>query len=124
MNIYIAGPMSGIPDHNYPEFDRVAAVLRSEGHTVHSPADMSRDVGHAPNPDGSISETDWQSCLRMDLIRVLESADAIYVLKGWHMSRGAKLEVLIAQSVGIPVYESWDDRRLFLGQQVQTVAIG
>lgn len=37
--IYIAGPMSGLPEFNYPAFNRAAAVLRAQGHHVENPAE-------------------------------------------------------------------------------------
>ncbi len=42
MNLYLAGPMRGIPGFNFPKFDEVAATLRFIGHTVFSPAEHDR----------------------------------------------------------------------------------
>ena len=38
-SIYIAGPMSGKVDHNYPAFHAAAKFLREKGWTVFSPAE-------------------------------------------------------------------------------------
>lgn len=46
MTTYIAGPMSGIPDFNYPMFHRVAKHLRDRGVDVRNPAE--NDGGSAP----------------------------------------------------------------------------
>jgi hypothetical protein len=40
MIIYISGPMTGYPDLNFPAFHLAASVLRSEGFTVISPAEI------------------------------------------------------------------------------------
>ena len=40
--IYVAGPMRGHHDYNYPAFDRQTRVLRAQGWDVVNPADMDR----------------------------------------------------------------------------------
>ena len=39
MNIYVAGPMRGYPEFNFPSFHAAAAQLRAAGHTVFNPAE-------------------------------------------------------------------------------------
>ena len=38
MRIYIAGPMTGLPDSNYPAFHAAEARLQALGHEPHNPA--------------------------------------------------------------------------------------
>lgn len=37
--VYLSGPMTGLPDFNYPAFHDAAQRLRSIGHRVESPAE-------------------------------------------------------------------------------------
>lgn len=89
LRIYVAGPMTGLPDLNFPAFARATARLRAAGHTVVSPAEV--------NPDHSMP---WAECMRRDIIELC-TCEAIAVLPGWENSRGAKLEVQIAVALGM-----------------------
>lgn len=123
MKIYLAGPMSGIAEHNFPAFDAAAEGLRWEGNLVYSPADMSREVGKVGEPTGEICTEDYAYCMRMDLLCILQQCDTVYVLPGWRQSKGARLEILVAQVCGIPVYE-YETRELLLSPAIATVSIG
>jgi hypothetical protein len=90
MLIYLAGPMSGLPDWNYPAFHKAAAELRAAGHTVINPAEV--------NPD---TTQPWESCLRACLAEVVK-CDTIALLPGWEHSRGAKLEAYVAEQLKMP----------------------
>ncbi|MGK2829220.1 DUF4406 domain-containing protein [Ralstonia pseudosolanacearum] len=86
--IYIAGPMTGIQDLNFPAFHEAARALRAEGHDVVNPAEINSDPAAG-----------WLTCMRAD-IRELMTCDAIYLLPGWENSRGARLEAHIAERLG------------------------
>lgn len=40
--LYIAGPMSGLPDHNYPAFHDAASVLTKAGYSILNPAENEK----------------------------------------------------------------------------------
>lgn len=89
--IYIAGPMSGIEDHNFPAFNAQADILRKEGWTVLNPADH-----------GVVEGAEWGDYLRHDLAGLV-TCEAIYLLPGWESSKGARLEVTVAEQLGLKV---------------------
>jgi hypothetical protein len=93
MRVYIAGPMTGLPESNYPAFRAEAARLRALGHEVVSPNELNAGREH----EG------WTACMKRD-IAVLTTCDAVQVLNGWMKSRGAKLEIAVARELGITVY--------------------
>lgn len=94
MKIYIAGPMTGLPDLNFPLFHAETARLRALGFVVVNPAEIN------VNP-----ATDWLECMRAD-IRELVTCDGIALLPGWEASRGAGIEHGLARCLGLQVYEA------------------
>jgi len=91
-HIYIAGPMTGLPEHNFPAFHAAADRLRQAGWDVVNPAENFGGRTDLPRED----------CLRAD-VALLVDCDAVAVLGGWEDSRGAKLEYLLARELGMPV---------------------
>lgn len=91
--IYISGPMSNMPDLNFPAFHAAAAELRALGHTVMNPAEKA---------DEDKPGMEWEDFMRQD-IKMLMDCDTIHMLPGWKRSRGARLEHLIAMELGFAV---------------------
>lgn len=87
--IYISGPMTGLPQLNFPAFNRAAEQLRAIGMQPVNPADLN------PNPAAT-----WHDCMRVD-IKALCDCDALAMLPGWEASAGAHLEVQIAHRLGM-----------------------
>jgi len=100
---YLAGPMTGIPQSNFPMFDRVTRVLRSRGHEVCSPAEMDRAMGIDPDRPETSKDIDWSDVMLADLKAILD-CDGIVLLPGWENSNGARLERTVAESTGRLVY--------------------
>jgi len=88
MRVYIAGPMTGLPEFNFPAFNAMAAVLRADGWHVENPAEH-----------GHVDGAEWADYLRYDISR-LSTCSAMMLLPGWSSSRGARLEVSIAKELG------------------------
>lgn len=95
MKFYISGPMSGMPEHNFPAFDGAAEVLRSAGFEVVNPADLDRAD---PLPKGTPREV----YLRRDIPYVCQ-CNALVMLPGWLNSWGATFEADIAKRLGMPL---------------------
>lgn len=95
--IYIAGPMTGLPDYNFPAFNEVAARLRAAGHRVENPAENGAPEGER-----------YVDYLRRALAQLL-LCEEVRVLPGWQRSRGASLEVRIAQTLEMPVIPAEDE---------------
>ena len=112
MKLYVAGPMSGIPQFNYPAFIAAADKLRAAGHEVINPAEMDDPETKAEamaSEDGVLvggtcnGET-WGDFLARDVKIVADDVDGVVVLDNWFTSRGARLEAFIAVNCQKPVF--------------------
>jgi hypothetical protein len=105
MKVYIAGPMSGYEEWNFPAFFKAEEELQSIGIDVINPAhndgpnleEAMKSAGTPERPNHT-----WAWYMRRDLPHVME-CDAICVLEGWQKSKGASLEVHVARALGMPV---------------------
>ena len=93
MKLYIAGPMTGLPELNFPAFHNEAARLRSQAYEVVNPAEL--------NPEPTMP---WAECMLRDL-EALTHCDGIVLLPGWEKSPGAQIERLWAMRLGLTVSE-------------------
>ncbi|WP_426783097.1 DUF4406 domain-containing protein [Pseudomonas atacamensis] len=94
--VYLAGPMTGFEDFNFPAFNKMAAELRARGHVVENPAEH-----------GVVDGADWADYMAYDLTR-LGLCGQVAVLPGWENSKGARLEVHIARELGMKVVNAHD----------------
>jgi hypothetical protein len=89
--LYLAGPMTGLPDFNYPTFIATAQRMRRAGFYIVNPAE-----------NGLPPDAPWAAHMRRDLHAMLD-CQGVALLPGWENSKGAKLEVGVAQAIGMPV---------------------
>lgn len=93
--ICLSGPMTGLPELNFSAFAAMTANLRDAGHTVTNPAEL--------NPDGG----SWNDCMRRDIAALMD-CDTVATLPGREHSKGARLDVLIAERPGMTVVNAHD----------------
>lgn len=101
--VYVAGPMAGMPELNFPAFNGAAATLRSCGLEVVNPAELNVGI-----------EGNWAACMRND-VRELATCDTVALLPGWERSRGAQVENRLARDLGLRVV-SYGDLLVALGR--------
>lgn len=98
-DLYISGPMGGKPAMNHPLFNRVASEARRAGLSVFNPAEL----------DAMLSARErklytWADYMRRDLEALLRSR-GVMLLPGWRKSKGARIEALVAQTIGLTIFE-------------------
>lgn len=106
--IYIAGPMRGLPYFNFPAFDTARNALIAAGFEVCSPADLDRHEGFdalampADSDWSEFPETDlnFQAVVMRDL-QALSGCQGILMLDGWQRSRGSRAEKAVAEWLGL-----------------------
>ncbi len=101
VTLYLSGPMSGLPEFNYPAFKAATERLRSQGHAVVSPHELPADCPGCANIG---YEHSWSEHMRVDLAALL-TCDVIVMLPGWQQSRGARLEKSVAEATGLMVID-------------------
>ncbi|MEV8029244.1 dATP/dGTP diphosphohydrolase domain-containing protein [Cellulosimicrobium funkei] len=113
MRVYVAGPMRGLPEFNFPAFDKAALDLTVQGHDVVNPAEHDREGGFDPagmtgNEDLAAQGFDLRAALAWDLEQITR-CDAVFLLDGWQQSSGARAEYALAQALGLQVAseQSW-----------------
>ena len=91
MKIYLSGPMTGMPDYNMPEFDRVAGLLHKMGHQVYNPADTNDDFLQ-----------DRRRVWVQHCTWIINEAQALVYLPGSEKSVGAQVEIRLAEAMDVP----------------------
>ena len=115
MKLYLAGPMRGIPEFNFPAFYRAAAQLEREGHIVFNPAAKDRETYGPDISKGNTTGSEAQAvrqhgfslreALAADMAWICAEADAVALLPGWQGSKGASAERATGVALGLTIIE-------------------
>ena len=92
--VYIAGPMSGLPEYNRPAFNDEALNQQQKGHVVLNPAIL---------PDGLTQQQYMGICIEM-----VKIADEVIMLPNWVNSQGATAEFHYAMKCGKVIRQAED----------------
>ena len=111
MHIYLAGPMRGYPQFNFPAFHQAEKELRYKGHDVFNPARRDEET-HGKNISNSAtgdlndiknSGFSLREALAADTQWICLTAEAIALLPGWEKSKGAIAEKALADALSLQV---------------------
>ena len=113
MKIYIAGPMRGIPEFNFPAFYAAEELLKNQGHEPFNPARRDNDTHGTDISKGNVTGDEsiaaaqhgfnLREALGADLAYITGTADAVALLPGWENSKGAIAERATAVALGLEV---------------------
>lgn len=106
MKIYLAGPMAGVPEHNFPAFNAMAQTLRYLGHHVYNPAELEPESYRNISAEEATKHHNgaYRNCLSQELQWICEQAEAMFLLTGWEHSKGANAEFTTGKAVGVQFF--------------------
>jgi len=87
--VYIAGKITGMEQQAYQLFELYEKALKQKGYIVANPMKLNHE-----------HDKKWSSYMR-ECISCLMECDKIFLMHNWVESKGAKLELSIANSIGI-----------------------
>ena len=127
MRVYISGRMTNCPDLNRSAFAAAEKRLTAQGHFVINPVNIFVPFGSAEDVMTSFNALYLAECLKDSKSKVMledlaynarlaravmdadlaavRSCDAIYLLRGWESSRGARKELAEALAHGLVVVQ-------------------
>jgi len=105
--IYIAGPMSGIKDHNKPAFiegekEMIALFQEKGGCHIFNPISHEASL-MVQNGLVRDTQTAYRMCMGIDCNYLCKTATHIYMLRGWEQSKGAMAEWTLAKCLDLMI---------------------
>lgn len=95
--IYVAGPMTGFDNYNFDAFNAAEIDLLNAGWDVEN-----------PTKHGVVEGATWEDYM-LSCLGQISKCGAMCMLKGWEVSRGAKIEHELAQKLGLTIiYQGYD----------------
>lgn len=103
--VYLAGPMRGIPDFNFPAFFDAADDLRDRGYQVFNPAEHDMARGFDTGKDSEeLTLDELREVFAYDMRALATWADGIVLLPGFRQSNGARAEYFLSRALGYPAF--------------------
>lgn len=112
--VYVAGPMRGYKDFNFPSFDEARNRLVQQGYAVISPADIDRHAGgpdedeYGPDMARSLAYRDFQALHSLSG----ENGDCVALLPRWELSTGAAAEFHLARWLQLKAIDAFTGERI------------
>lgn len=106
---YIAGPMRGYPEFNFPAFFEAQAYLEQRGDPYFNPAERDLAEGFSPyGLKGTLDELrdmnfSLRDALADDTEYICKHAERILLLPGWENSAGAQAERALGVALGLEI---------------------
>ena len=108
LRVYLAGPMTGLPENNFPVFRVAADKLRSIGYDVISPAEMDIESGFDPTRGLEEQGFSRAEVLLKDIeIIARGGVEGIVFLPGSYRSPGARAEFAFGRYMGLRMFRAW-----------------
>ena len=101
--IYVSGPMTGFEDFNRASFNEARGYLQAAGFSVIIPGD-DEEYTTEERAVWKVHRAQMESYMFRDFLHILASG-AVAVLDDWELSVGSRVEVIVAQEIGIPVVD-------------------
>lgn len=107
--LYVAGPMRGHEEYNFPAFDKAAYALRKVGYAVVSPAELDRVNGVDEFSDVDENLAQFKRDVMQRDCKAICGCDGIALLDDWDKSEGVEVEIALARFLGLNIQgvEKW-----------------
>jgi hypothetical protein len=99
-DMYIAGPMRGIPEENRPAFAAAEEALKAAHFVPYNPA----------APDNQTEGWTFLDYMKFDIPKLIECG-RIFTLPNWRDSEGALMEMYVAMKLQLPWYKQDSEGR-------------
>jgi hypothetical protein len=101
-DMYIAGPMRGIPEENRPAFAAAEEALKAAHFVPYNPA----------APENQVEGWTFIDYMKFDIPKLIECG-RIFTLPNWRNSEGAMMEMGVAMKLQLSWYKQDDDGRVY-----------
>lgn len=119
MTVYVSGKMRGVADYNRWQFRNWSKRLEEAGFHAVNPMEIGDSIA---TPEEIDSNPELVEMVLEADIAALRKCDAIFMLRGWETSEGARMELRVALEMGVPVVQeqNWEDANIKGGVLWQT----